>query len=442
MSRIRRTLFAVVCGRGVMALRQLLLVPILLRSWGVDYYGHWLMLTAIPSFLAMSNLGLGTSAGTRLALQRADAAPQAGARTVATAWTLIAVILVGLVATLFAWNRAFPEHFAAIEGGLWILLLLLGGQFLRMFSQPIHGWWVSKGKVSRSLHLGNLFAFGELLVYAAIPICGGSGIHLAAGVAAWALIWLQIYLWRSYVAGCRLYFRSKPCITEAKSLLAVGIGHQASPLWQAILFQGTILLAGNLFGATGAALWGAVRTLVRAGNQILELVSQSVGPEFQVHHAAQELEANRNLHAKSLLLSLLLSTFAAAGLVTIGPTAFGHWTRDAFSVPTSMWWIMALSLIPYSLWWVSGEYQRATNRPWVINICGVLAALASVTLTWCLAPLGYIALAWATLGFEVLMASFIMRRTLVLLGDPFPDFINRLATNCSGILRLTWATRG
>ena len=417
MSRLRQTFVAILFGRGLMAVRQLLLVPILIKAWGIDYYGGWLIISSIPSFLSMSNLGLGTSAAARIATRKGDDSMELSKVTVATAWSLISSVLILVMLALAGWNAARPGSFSALEHGYPILLLLLAAYFVRLLAQPVHGWWVSQGKSGRSLHLNNVQACGELVVFAVIPLAGGNALQLSAVGLAWSLAWLVAYLWISSAAGCPLLFKARPKMAEAKALLSTGVGHQLSPLWQAILFQGSIMAAGALFGAPGAALWGALRVVTRAGNQVLELVSQSVGPEFQLNCANGDIPANRALHARAVVLSVAVSTMIACGLMIFGNQVFQIWTQHAFTVSPVVWWIMPLSLIPFSLWWVSGEYQRSVNRPWSINLWGVASASISLGVTWALRDLGIPCLAWGGLVFEVLMSIRVVPTTLKLLGD-------------------------
>lgn len=417
MSRLRQTFLAILFGRGLMAMRQLVLVPILIKAWGIDYYGNWLIISAIPSFLSMSNLGLGTSASARIATRKGEEFTAQSQVTVATAWSLILAIFGLVVLALSAWNALHPGSFAALEHGYQILLLLLAAYFIRLLAQPIHGWWVSQGKSGRSIHLNNLQSFGELVILAAVPLAGGDARLLALACMVWSAAWLVAYLAISASAACPLLFKARPQASEAKALLATGIGHQLSPLWQAILFQGSIMLAGALFGASGAALWGALRVVTRAGNQVLELISQSVGPEFQINCANGKLEANKALHARAVVLSVLVSAMIAAGLAIFGERVFQLWTQHAFTVSAEIWWIMPLSLIPFSLWWVSGEYQRSVNRPWGINLWGVASASLSLATAWALRHTGIVCLAWGALLFEVLMSMHVVPRTLKMLGD-------------------------
>lgn len=67
---VRRRLILGVMSIGltkvVVALTQLIMVPVLALSWGITIYGQWLMLSALPMFLAASNPGFGIVAGNRL----------------------------------------------------------------------------------------------------------------------------------------------------------------------------------------------------------------------------------------------------------------------------------------------------------------------------------------------------------------------------------------
>ena len=54
--------FASFFQKGVIVLDKLFLVPFFIQYWGVEYYGEWLTLTIVPSFLAFSQLGFGNAA--------------------------------------------------------------------------------------------------------------------------------------------------------------------------------------------------------------------------------------------------------------------------------------------------------------------------------------------------------------------------------------------
>lgn len=436
MRSLRKTFLAVFLGRGLMAVRQLCLVPVLLKTWGVDYYGSWLVLSSIPSFLAMSNLGLGTSASARIAIRSGDDLDSENRLTLWTAWSFIISIYLILVAIIGGLNVARQETFNIIPFGVLVIVFLVSSLFVRMCAQPIHGWWASRGMASKSIQYNNVYSIGDLVIYMMVPFLGGKAYHLTACSLIWSSVWLISYVYYSYSAGCPLFRPRRPRVAEAKVLLSKGLGHQLSPLWQGMLFQGSIILANTLLGPAGAALWGSLRVINRAGNQLLELVSQTVGPEFQRNKSSGDLEANKLLHARSILISLILSAGVCVTLMIAGPFVFGLWTHHQFTVPTAVWFIVPLALLPFSLWWVSGEYQRAVNQPWKLNVVGTIASLCSLLVTYALGGLGIIGMCLGALVFEIVMAATIFPMTLTLLEDSKKSFVEKVGSDIK--LFQTW----
>ena len=66
IGRVLRGVAANLYDKGVVALLQLLNIPVLTHYWGADGFGVWLMLTTIPTYVAVSDIGLGTAAGVEL----------------------------------------------------------------------------------------------------------------------------------------------------------------------------------------------------------------------------------------------------------------------------------------------------------------------------------------------------------------------------------------
>ena len=434
--RIKKTLMAVFFGRGLMAFRQILLVPLMLSHWGASYFGAWLIVSSIPSFLAMSNPGLGTSAAGRIANRSGDGNLVGNRITLVTASVMIAAVFGLVTAGLGVWCLIRGTETSVMEHEGLVVFMLMATLFVRMLAQPFHGCWVSIGRASTSLQLSNVYFVVDLVVCALVPMLGGRAELMTAVGLGWSALWLVSYLILTMRVQPGLLKPTAPTLEEARFLLGRGIGHQMGPLWQAMLFQGSILIAAHLFGSVGSALWGALRVVNRAGNQALELVSQSVGPEFQINRAKDDLASNRKLHAKAVLVSVLISTSMATGLMVAGSYLFTRWTHGTFEVPPIVWYVMPAGLVPFSLWWVSGEYQRSMNQPWALNAVGTLAAAVSLITTWAVSGTGIASLAWGSLVFELIMACFVLRRTLRLLGQTLSEFSSDLGDAFRQIIAL------
>jgi hypothetical protein len=84
-----RGLGATALSPVVATIIQLGSVPVLLHAWGAARYGDWLLLSAIPVYLTLSDLGFGDASGSDMAM-RVAANDKAGAlRTFQSSWALV-----------------------------------------------------------------------------------------------------------------------------------------------------------------------------------------------------------------------------------------------------------------------------------------------------------------------------------------------------------------
>src|ERR1700743_2025654 len=49
-------------------LTQIFSVPVFLSHWGVHLYGEWILLNTIPSYLGLTDVGLGSVAGSEMTM--------------------------------------------------------------------------------------------------------------------------------------------------------------------------------------------------------------------------------------------------------------------------------------------------------------------------------------------------------------------------------------
>ena len=61
-------------GQATTLLIQLISVPLLLQYWGTAYYGEWLLLFTVPSYLSLSDIGLVSAVSNELAVSAAQQA--------------------------------------------------------------------------------------------------------------------------------------------------------------------------------------------------------------------------------------------------------------------------------------------------------------------------------------------------------------------------------
>jgi O-antigen/teichoic acid export membrane protein len=425
-SRFKKMLIAVFLGRGLMALRQLILVPVLISAWGVEYYGSWLMLSALPTFLSMSNLGLGTSANIQIGLDiNAGRHSQAKQAFATSQWM---IIFIGLFVTVLSyigmhWYGLKTTSPVIIESPDVVVFLLLTALFVNMLAIPLLGCWTGIGKLATGYKFLNYNSLASLILSIVVPLAGGKALETAIILLISSLCYFVLFVFFTFqsIEWTKNQYSLKLIdLNLGKYLFFKGIGHQLGQLWQAILFQGSLLLAGYMIGPAGAALWGSMRILIRSGNQVVEVISQSISPEFQIAFAQENKEKLRSTYVFGIMLSFSLALLIVVGLIIIGPTIFNIWTKNSFVVPNFSWWILSFSLLPFALWNLSGELQRAVNQPWLLNVWAVIASLISVSCMAVFAKMGILAFSIGAFVFDVCMMFFVIPKTLHLLEISLP----------------------
>src|SRR5216684_7073450 len=87
--RLIRGLGATALGSVVTAIVQIVSVPVFLHFWGVKLYGEWLILSAIPTYLMLSDMGFGSVAGNDMTMRVAAGDREGALETFQSTWVLI-----------------------------------------------------------------------------------------------------------------------------------------------------------------------------------------------------------------------------------------------------------------------------------------------------------------------------------------------------------------
>ncbi len=417
-------------GKLLVVARQLFLVPLFLHVWGVEVYGQYILLSAIPTMLNMSNLGMGTAAGISVSLAIAGGKREEAGRIYTTG--LAISLMVGSVIILggFALIKLFPGAFVPLSGighSRLILILLLVSLASDQANEVMNGVYIGCKKMSVAFQISNsvqavrLAATFFTLLWRQSPLVIVTADTLINVLATLFFIVPTVrlcpYLYKN---GFRFYK------DLAGRLLVTGIGFQAAPLWQAILFQGSLWLAQITLGAVGVATWSTLRALCRSVNQFYEMLVATIYPEIQLAIGSGNYALARKLHGLAVCLSVALAGCALIPLSLCGPVVYRLWTNGVLTVPPVIWPLLGLSVLVSSLLTTSGVVHRAMGRPWLLNGGGIITALLSLLVMYLLAGhVGIVGFAIGGLVFESVMSALVLSFSLRWLGDTCPTMVRR-----------------
>jgi O-antigen/teichoic acid export membrane protein len=348
---------------------QLLNVPLYLSFWGADLYGEWLILSAMPSYLSMSDVGFGTVAGNDM-MMKAAAGDRAGAAEVFRSCTVLVVGISFLLLALVAIGiLILPfEHWlnlTQITGWQARQVLLLLSLDAVLCIQP--------SLILNGFKAANQFAFGTLLVNIMRAVEGGLAlailclhgrpVHIAlsmvcvriAGTILMALMMLRVAPWLSFSPrGTNM--------RAIRALTAPAFAFMTFPLANAASIQGMTIVLGIVSGPIAVASFGPIRTLSRGLLLIVETIKNSIWPELSYAIGCQDWVLGRKIFRIAMQISVYLSLIGGLTMAALGPWIFAKWThgRVAFSMPTFLF--LLVSLFFYSVWNTSSVALTAANK--------------------------------------------------------------------------------
>jgi peptidoglycan/LPS O-acetylase OafA/YrhL/O-antigen/teichoic acid export membrane protein len=435
---------ATLVGPLVTVLVQLVNVPVMLRCWGPELYGGWLMLTAIPAYLLISDLGFGNAAGNDMTVRVSAGDPQGAVETFHSVIALVLLFSAGIAASTVGLLLRLPSHrlphlpgMTSNETRLTLLLLSLNCLAMLQWSVLMAGFRCC-GRYARGVLAVNCIRIVEAACSLAVLFIHARPVQLAAlmlTVSVAGTLWL---LWdhRRNAAWLPVGMR---CASAARirDLAGPALAFMAFPACAAIGTQGMVLAIGATAGPAAVALFSPMRTLARLGLQLTDAIKNSVWPELCAAFGHTDWPLARRLHRSALQASVLLAGAAASVLALSGASVFAMWTHGHLRFDAATFDLLLLSVFANAAWNTSSAVPLAANRHGRISVCYLALSVCSLGLAALLLPrFGLAGAALAMLCADAAMGVIVLNVSLEYVSDPWREFLRALC-DLSGLKTLT-----
>ncbi len=310
-SRIKRGVGAQGFSQAVQVFIRFAEVPLFLGVWGAQLYGEWLMLAAIPLYLAMTDAGF-TSAATHDMAMRAGAGNRQGALKVfRSAWILITIasVTVGAIVVAFAYAVPLGDWFGFEDMGpdtvSAVVLVLAVYVLAGIQTGLLYGGFWCEGEYATGMLLLALSRALEFGALAAVILLGGGPVVAALSYTAGrfaGLVVMRLWLYRS-VPWLRYGFRGASR-SEMQRLTRPAFASLAFPLGNALNIQGVRLVVGAVLGPAALAVFVPIRTLSQLALQPKQVISLLVEPEMSLAFGRSDLGLFRGLFRRSCQAAL------------------------------------------------------------------------------------------------------------------------------------------
>ena len=416
---------------------RLLQVPLLLSTLGQDGYGRWLVISIIPAWLTLLNMGVGTVSGSSLVMEVASGNLNNARKTYANAMSLTLHIIAISMPLLSVVIFIFPEFLLKgmadslrTEATLGLLFLCIA--VLVTFISDIHATRLraaGKANVAAFLLGGQLWL--ELgLILVAINI--STGLHWlgAANLISTMLYALATWVLSRIMLPDIHYVPTLSDWSGRLSLLKKGGIYQSFPVGHAIMLQGQILVVHQTMGAGSVAVFSTARTLVRLISQGLEMVNHAVWPEMSRLFGLHDLKAAARLHRTAVLSAFFLSIVGAFLLWLFGPWLYAMWTRHMMVIDQQLMIPLLIAIPVGSIWYTSSMVALSCNRYEGLAKRFLMASAVAHFFCWWLSLVfGLPGTALSILIADAIMIPYVFKQSLKLTSDNQPGLINRFISD-------------
>ena len=364
---------------------QLVSLPLFLHFWDTSTYGVWLMLSAIPAYLSMADVGMVTAAGNKMTmaigkgdLPEANRVFQSAQMFMTAVCGVIALIILSVI--FFA-----PLPFLESADMRMALSALCIGVLAALFGGLSEAVFKSTQRYATGTMISSYVRLGEWLGCMAGLVIVGSFAAVALGGLAVRLIGTLIGVQLSRRGNHGLQWGMHAAArAEIRAMIKPAVSFMAFPLANALSFQGLTLLVGALFGPVAVALFNTYRTIARVAVQITAIFSHALWPEFSRLFGANASLAVRQLFRRSALFGTVQALLLSAILYVAAPFLLRIWTNNSIEFVPSLMLLMLFYAAVAGVWHIPRVLLMATNQHTDLAYWALAAGVLSVGLAWLL----------------------------------------------------------
>jgi O-antigen/teichoic acid export membrane protein len=435
-SRLIRGFGATALGPVVTAIVQIVSVPVFLHFWGAKMYGEWLILSAIPSYLMMSDFGFGSVAGNDMTMRVAAGDRDGALETFQSTWALILTTsaLIGLLVLSAIWFLPLTRWLNISSIGVTevrlILVLFSVDMLFVVQTSLITAGFRCEGNYAYGVLLTNMMRLAEFTITVCFVALGARPLRVVAALLTIRVLGTLVMTWRMFRKSPWLHFGVQHArLVSIRRLASPAFAFLAFPAGNALSTQGMVVVIGVVLGPIAVTVFSTLRTLTRFSFQIITVVAATIWPELSAAYGAQQWPVARKLHRYACQASLYFSMFSSTALLFCGEWIVRIWTHGHVIFDPTLFRLLLLVIIANSFWYTSSVVPIAANRHEKVALFYLLGGAGSLGFAYLLLlHFGLAGGALALLFFDLVTGIYTLRQSLSMLDDSFGEFARAVFT--------------
>ncbi|WP_166332533.1 lipopolysaccharide biosynthesis protein [Sphingobacterium chungjuense] len=354
-------------GMAINFVAQIAMVPLFITFWGVSKYADWILITALSTFFAMTDMGLNRASNNEFVIQYQRHEYRRCEKLQLNAFLFIILIFLcftsvsALVSTQWGLKGMLGvTSFTEVEVSA-TFILLLAQVFITMYGRVYHGVFRATAKTHIAIVVDNIIRIAELIVlffsvFLGFDIIVLSLLYIAPSIGG--CIFKHIYT-RS-IFSVKLSFGNfdKDIFV---SMIKPSLAFMAFPLGQAIQNQGLVFAVNTFLGGAVLVAFTTTRTLLNFLRQIMNMLSTSVNPEICAAYGRKDYKAIFDIYYRSIIVTLVATLVCMIALLVTGKFIFLEWTKHAVPFDHTFFIGMLFVMLISCIWGLASVVPLSTN---------------------------------------------------------------------------------
>ena len=378
--RIAYTLGAQSFGQLVTIAIQIISVPVFIHGWGVKLYGEWLVLSAIPSYLLLSDMGFSAATANTMTIRVA-----AGDREGALESFQSCLLLIVCIQVLIGIPMLVGIHWLDIKEWLQlntitadnvtlIVTLLVLSVFMRLPNELLGGGYRSVGRFAEAIFISNALRLCESLVCCVAVLVGYGPITIV-------LIGLTIHLIGFFCITLRPWLSFGIKLSHWRSLrelISPAIGFALFPLANALNIQGMVFIINLTLGAGAVVVFSTLRTLTRLATSVVNIVNNSIMPELSIAFGQKDLLLAGFIFTTATKTTFWLSLLIAVFMYLTGDFILTQWLHGHVIMDKPVFAMLLALVISNAIWQTSMISVASINKHKSLSIANLFIAIINI----------------------------------------------------------------
>jgi O-antigen/teichoic acid export membrane protein len=384
---------------------QLLSLPFFLSKWDLSTYGHWLIISAIPAYIQMADVGMVTAAGNSMTMLVGEGDRRRANAMFQSVLAFMLLVCAGVIVVMGGVLAAWPAGALPTADSRGAIALLSLGVIVSLLGGLPEAVYKATERYALGNALANTTRLFEWLGSLTGLWLGGDFISVALGALVPRLlctIAMAIHCARS-TPDFKWGF-ADATLVEIKRSAGPAISFMVFPAANALNFQGMTLVAAAVLGPAATVVFNTYRTMARVTVQATATFGHALWPEFSRLFGRRDLDALGALFRRSQWLGIALATGAGAVVYLVAPTVLQLWSKGHIDFMPRLMLVAMAYAAAAGFWHVSRVLLLSTNEHRGLAWPYLAASALMLPIGWALAKaFGLEGIMLAMLAIEVAM---------------------------------------